>query len=45
LKGQDTGIPSDLVFRWRGAAHQEGDVSQRDDGQVNWATEIAFAVR
>jgi hypothetical protein len=24
LKGQDAGFPSDLVFTWRGTAHQEG---------------------
>jgi hypothetical protein len=27
LKGQDAGIPSDLVVTWRGAAHQEGDTT------------------
>jgi hypothetical protein len=24
LKGQDAGFPSDLVFTWCGAVHQEG---------------------
>jgi len=27
LKGQDAGFPSDLVFTWRGTAHQEGDTT------------------
>jgi hypothetical protein len=27
LKGQDAGFPSDLVFTWCGAAHQEGDTT------------------
>jgi len=24
VEGQDAGFPSDLVFTWRGTAHQEG---------------------
>jgi hypothetical protein len=27
MKGQDADIPSDLVFTWRSAAHQEGDTT------------------
>jgi hypothetical protein len=27
LEGQDAGFPLDLVFTWRGAAHQEGDTT------------------
>jgi hypothetical protein len=42
LKGQDAGIPSDLVFTWRGAAYQEGEVTFFR-GKISWRGRTATA--